>query len=357
MGWSYWIHDTMTGNPLIQVHPSACSGTSRLTGKGDATVTFALDGTSIPLPWQGYTTPTSRTLVKQRDRPGQDPIVQFAGYFLEPEYERDAASVTVDVKELRQLLDVRVFGAAHLVASDPGSWELRITNRSVSGAVRAILTRAIDYSLESALPVDLPADGAGSYSREFHAWDQITTADALADIEAMGYEVYLRPYKTGGKLRYQVVVAQEVTLGAVRDLPAMTPESPVVGLRVRFPGADQLTGVVAVGKGTGPDTKLRGAALNPGGIPARDSKISAKDIEDETQLQAIADAAMAEASSVTEDVSFSVRLADPVDAGWVLPGTRLRLDMTGDPGWPGVHTKRVIAVRWDMTDTVTPEVV
>lgn len=357
MGWSYWIHDTMSGDPIVQVHPAACSGTSRLTGRGDATVTFSLDGTSIPLPWQGYTTPTSRMLVKQWDRPGQDPIVQFAGYFIEPEYDKDAASVTVDAKELRQLLDVRPFGAAHLVASDPASWELRITSRSIAGAVRALLTRAITYSAESALPLDLPADGSGTYSRDFHAWDQITTADALADIEAMGYEVHFRPYKTAGQLRFQVLVAPKVQLTPVRDLAGMTPESPVVGLRVRFPGANQLTGVVAVGKGTGPDTKLRGATSNPGVIPARDSKVSAKDIDDETQLQAIADAEMAAAASVTEDVSFAVRLADPVDAGWVLPGTQVRIDMTGDRGWPGVHTKRVIAVAWDMTDTVTPEVV
>lgn len=350
--WEYWIHDTRTGNPLSRVMPVSCSGTSTIAGTGDASTVFKVKG-SLPEPIGDLLVPSARMLVVQWGSASNAPVV-YAGYLLEPDYDRDAQKITVVSKELRSLFDVRSFGAAHLIGSDPASWDLIISRRSMSGAVRAILNRIMTYSVESELPIDLPADGAGGYSKAYRYWEQYSTQTALQEIEKAGWEIHLRPYKTGGRLRFQTLVAPKIARSTY-DLIVTTQKSPVTGLHVRRLGDEQFTGMVAIGKGTGPDMLLRGASSNVGGIPARDGRISAKDVDDPAQLQAIVDARMAAAAGVPYQASYKVRLGGAVTPEWVLPGTIHRLDMTGDPFWPGVHQQRVTSVQWAMSQTMTPE--
>ena len=347
--WEHWIHDTQSGTPLQQVYPAACTWARRLTGTGTGTATFKLaDGTSIP-DARSLLTAWSRTLVVRSGT-----FVAYAGLITRRAYDRDAGTVQASLSELRSLFSKRPTGGALNYGS---GWNLNIQNRSPAGAVRMILQRVLGITTAHALPVDLPAGGAGSYSRDVRYWETVTASDLFEELEKTGVEIDFRPYLTpGGSLRWAVDVTERIERGAT-DLTVNASQSVVNGLSVVEDGASQATGVIVTGKGTGADMLVAGSARNPYGIPARDEKREAKDIDIPIVLQAQANYAMAEAADVTEQWSFGVRLEDPVTPQMVQPGRIVRLDVRDDQWIPsGVYQRRIIALSGDMTVNVKPEV-
>lgn len=348
--WEFWIHDTRTGAPQMQVYPSACPWTRRLTGTGTGSATFRLtDETSLPGEARDLLTPTARTLVVRWGR-----FVAYAGLVTRLVYDRDAATITASTLELRGLFSKRPTGGALNYGS---SWNLNIQNKSASGAVRMILQRVLGITSAHALPVDLPADGAGSYSRDVRYWETVTAADLFDEVEKTGVEIDFRPYLTEtGMLRWAAEVSARIERGA-SDFTVNAENSVVRGLTVTEDGTAQATGIIVTGKGTGADMRVQGASANPYGIPARDEKREAKDVSSPIMLLTQANYAMAEAQDLLEQWSLGVRLEKPVTPDAVQPGRILRLDVRDDP-WllDGVYARRVIALAGDMTLNVKPEV-
>lgn len=359
--WSYMIHEFRTGAPVMRVEPSACSWTRRLTGTGTGSFELKLRDslTAIPRAMVRDILTENRMALAVRWGTGATPHVAFAGFITGATYDLDTGTISAALAEPKTIFNKRMTGGVNQYGVP---WDLTITNRSLAGAVRAILARAMAPSSEWALPLDLPADGAGTYSRKVAYWETVTIADLITEVEKQGVTVDFRPYVTSaGVLRFNVRVLGPTSTSGSTDLPVTVPESRVVGLSVSRDAARQVTGVLVVGKGTGKNMKT--AYAPTGGsratlLPVRDEKRdTAKDIDDVAQLQEIAKAEYAKWKDPVEQWSFSVRLDDELTPDLVQPARLLRMDVRGDEYLlEDVYQQRVIALAGDMTLAVKPEV-
>lgn len=355
--WSYAIHDTRTGAPIDVVMPASVSWTRRLTGTGTGQATFVLSDPSVnidPLSTLRAVYDDNRRTFVVKWGKGPSAHVAYAGVITDSEYERDSKKLTIRFAEIRMLFAKRHTGGVNQYGT---YWNLVITNRSASGAARAILARAMAPSVNWELPIDLPADGSGSVSMKVDYFAIRSIEDLLSEVEGRGFQVDFRPYLTGGSLRWEARVLGEATTVGVTDLPVTPAETRVTGLRVSRDGRKRVTGVLAVGNGTGEDMLTAWAGAGSNVIPIRDERRDAKDLRTVAQLQAFADAELAKWGSSQEQWSFSVRLEDGVTADQLQPGRLLRMDVRGDVWIPsGVYEQRVVALAGDAGLGVTPEV-
>lgn len=355
------IHVTRTGAPVMLVEPAACPWTRRITGTGTGSVELKLRDSLTAIPRamiRDLITPNKHTLAV-RWGTGATPHVAFAGVITGSSYDRDTGTLTADLAEIRMIFAKRMTGGVNQYGAP---WNLTYTNRSAAGAFRAVLARSMAPSAEWALPIDLPADGSGTLSREVDFFEAITISDLFAEIEDQtGATLDFRPYYTsGGVLRWEARSLAPTTTVGVSDLPVTVPESRVVGLKVSVDGSKQVTGILALGNGTGEDMRAKYAPLSGSGatvIPVRDERREAKDLETDAQLQRFADAEYAKWKDPVEQWSFTVRLDDDLGPDLLQAARLLRMDVRGDE-WilDGLYQQRVIALAGDMTLAVRPEV-
>lgn len=352
--WSVGIFETRTGAPVLRVPVSAGSWARRLTGSGQGSHTIPLYQSGIP-----------RSLVREITRGNKYTIAQlwgdhvaYAGVITNRKYDAASRKLTLQSTELRAaIMNQRMlFG---VLDYDPAANVLVVSGRSYSAAVRAVLMKALGVSSEWALPIDIPADGAGGFSATWRKEETLMWEDHLAQIEADGCEIDFRPYLSGGNLRWEARVQYTVTAGVPTDLAAKAPGSVVLDLTVEDDYAKQLTGVLGFGKGQGQDKPFKFAPTGGSGaveIPVRDMKVTFPDIDDPTRLQAAVNAAYAARKDPVQQWSFGLHVW-PSGPALADPGRLLNLWVYGDEFIPdGLHQKRVIALSGDLGFTVTPEV-
>lgn len=350
--WRFYIHETMTGNCLIEVFPSAGSWTRRLNGQGSGTHTFVLTDVLTGFDrttWRSLLAPNARTLtVVWNDTP------VYAGVILKSTYNRDSRTISVDHSEIRTLMKNRLtFGVQDHLTGD-----LTITGRSASGAVRAITQRSVQWSADWALPIVHPADGSGAISKAWKWYQVVTIEDCLGEIEKEGWQIDFHPtFNSARKLSHVVRVGKPISGGLV-DYNLTAASVPVTGLTMVADGASQLTGVFVTGNGTGADI-VSGWAGNSGstGIPIRDASRSGNSEQNTAALTRIAAAFLDDWDLPVEQWSFSLNLSGESPLS-VRPGEQVRLISRGDP-WAldADRTFRVVALAGDMTLSVKPEVV
>lgn len=354
MVWSTRVFDTATGNPVLDVNcgvDDSADWTRRLGGEGSGSHTFNLAGLGIA------TAQVRELFADQKHTIAAcwGNYVVYAGVIQETKYSRNSGTVTVSHDEIRNFFRARMqFGVGAASGGD-----LTVTGRTSSGAVRAILARAMQHSAEWVLPIDLPADGAGTFSATWAWWRFLTIDDLLTEMEEQGVEIDFRPYINGsGQLRYQTVVGTPI-VGSATDVPVTAKKSLVKNLQVRTDSTRRVTGVIVAGEGSEAGTLLawagNGAGTNP--IPIRDVYRSQKDIDDPVKLQAVADTIYAESMNPVEQWSFDLHVSDEFTPELAAVSRVMRMDVRGDPWIPdGMYQKRVIALKGDLSMTVKPEV-
>lgn len=333
------VHDVITGARLFQVHPSSGSWRTRINGHDESSFTFQLRDAENPMP---------RDLVRDLFRANARMLVlsdgghvKCATVNLTPVYDRESGTVTVRGRGIRMFAKQRMtFGVANYAQGD-----LPIVGRSYSGAVRAIVQRMMQWGGIWPLPIDLPADGSGSYSNDVKRWDFYLIDDLLGQVEAEGVEVYFRPYlDAAGSVRFQTRVASQITIGSALHLPVSVEESRVTGLSVTEDGSMQLTGAFAIGEGTEADT-VTGLAWAMAGedSPVRDAALQLKQVADVGALSRAALAELTERRNTIKEWSFKLAMDGlPVDAA--TPGSLLDLDVRGDEWIPdGIYRQRVLS--------------
>lgn len=338
------IFDSITGEPILPIEVKSGSWSAKIDGSGSNS--FRVDVRSI-----------DRSAAFRRDllRPNARLVAHIdeadtviaAGLILDGPYNRTTGTVTRRWVDIRDLFRQRMgFGV--------GSWgpsgTLTVTNRSYSGAVRAIVSRQLrDFTQPTwMLPIDLPADGSGSFSRKWDYYAFPTMDDCLSEIEKEGVEIYFDPYLNNGNLRFATRVGTPI-VGGTAPLPVSAPDSRVENLEVTVDGSKQLTGVLYAGNGTDADTLTAWAGGGPFTIPIRDAYRSAKDVKNQAQLQRMADADLAEHTNPIEQWSFDVKVGSPILAQHMKPGRLLSMDVRDDPWLPdGVTVQRVIGVSGDL---------
>lgn len=359
MDWSISIHETITGTERHDFPASATGGgqwAARLETGGTISVTLKTNDAMLAVIPQDV-------LHELSDPDGEYSVVLkcggilvSAGVILDSEFDEDTGDMVLQGKDLGD-----VFWPARMTAGvnikTQGS--LTITNRSYAAAVRAIIIRATQWGVTWPLPIDLPPDGAGTFSAHWDWWEFRTIQELFDQIRKEGMQIHLQPYLTADRvLRYQTIVAPAISTGRIA-LTSRVPKSPVTGLRYKRAGAMLFTGVQVVGNGKGSGVLTAWAGDPVPGRPVRDSYIAAGEITEQTRLQTIANNTHAANKDPKRQWAFAVEAADPLHPSDLMPGKVIDLSVFGSRVIPsGVHALQVLSLTGDVASRrVTPEVV
>ena len=351
--FSLWSHESITGNEVDQAWPKDdASWSMNLSGTGECTFSFRVDDAETGL-WladiERLFTPNARMLAL---RWGTDAVVG-AWKVEDWDYDEDTQTVTVTGVEIRGETKWRMtYGVS---VYDQGT--LTVTNRSASGAVRAILARFMQWSAEWKYPIDLPADGAGNITATWEFWKKFTIEDLLTQIEELGYEILLRPYLTAARqLRFETLVARKVSVG-ISYFHLQAENTPLSGVGYKVSGAEQVTGGQGMGSGTGQDQPVKWAGGPPYIIPIRDAKRTFPDLAGD-QLQEATNAwveaarlpvSQWRAKTFTASEEFPASQA-AVGQGWAFTSNGHRI-------YPnGTHPVRVIQSSGSLSRDISVEV-
>lgn len=350
-----WVHDAWTGDEIARVDGyTADDGTSwstNLGGTGQSTWVFNArpgDDALTAARLASWFLPNARFLALRWGS-----TVVGAWKIEDWDYDDDKGTVTVTAVEIRGETKWRMtYG---LDAYLDGT--LTVTNRSHQGAVRAIVNRFIrGGQQEWRYPIDLPADGAGSFTATWEYWRKFTIADLLTQIEDEGQEVLFRPYLSGRQLRFQVLVAPRVQVGQ-SFFHLQADDSPLGGIHYQLSGANQITGAQGVGNGTGQDQEVRYAGAPPYTIPIRDVKRQFPDLVGD-RLQAAANAWYAVDKNPTAQWTVGTfTISEDFPPDHALTGRGWQLESKRHPIFPdGPHTLRVIAASGSWSNQIKTEV-
>jgi len=349
-----WVHAAVTGDEVRQVFPleEGAQWSTNIGNTGECSWSFLVDNPELPLNGIRIASlfqPNGRLLAL---RWGTD--VQGAWKIEDWDFNGDTGIVTVTGVELvRNETKWRMtYGL-----SDYEGGTLVVSNRSYAGAVRAVMMRFMQWSPEWFYPIDLPADGAGSFSAVWEFWKKFTIEDLLVQIEDEGVEIYFRPYLTGGRqLRFETLVQSRVSFG-MSAFHLQAEDSPLSGVRYRVSGAEQITGGQGIGEGTGQDQQVKYQGGPPYTIPIRDAKMGFPDLIGD-RLQAATDAWFAGAKNPT--VQWTVEtftVSDEYPPMNAVTGRAWRLQSAGHLVYPdGVHQLRVIAASGTFGKQIKTEV-
>lgn len=348
-----WAHDAISGDEEGRVFPaeSGAQWSMNLSGTGTCSFTFVANDADTGMTLseiQEAFTPNAKMLSLRWGT-----IVVGAWKVEEWVYDDDAGTVVVTGVELRNEAAWRMTYGVSVYESGT----LTVTNKSHQGAVRAILARFMQWSPEWNYPIDLPADGAGTFSATWEFWKKLTIADLLTQIEDEGFEILLRPYLTAGRqLRFQTLVAPKISVGT-SHFHLQAEDTPLSGVRYKVSGVDQVTGGQGIGSGTGQDQPVAWAGGGPYLIPIRDAKREFPDLEG-VRLQASTNAWFADVRYPRVQwtvASFTV--SDDYPPSHAVAGRGWQLESSGHPVFPnGVHPVRVISVSGSFGSVITTEV-
>lgn len=356
--WEVWVHNTRSGSPELAL-PLVSSGswTRRLGSLGSGSHTIELAQSGVP-----------KSLIREIARGNKYTIVQrwdsevaYAGVITNRRFTDATSRLVLNHAELRaSLLGVRL---PHGVNEyNPAAGQRTVTNRSHAGALRAVLSWATKNNAVPGweLPIDLPADVAGSFSATWREEEGLTTNDIIEQLEDDGAETDLRPYMDpNGYLRYQARAATQITSGEAFPLAVRAPGSIVMGLETVEDYTAQMTGVLGFGNGTGQDRLWKYAPTTGDGIgdlPVRDIRVNFPDINNADRLQSAVNAEFALRRLPVDQWSFSLFIGGK-GPSFTVPGRLLDMHVWGSDFIPdGYHQKRVIALAGDMSMVVKPEV-
>ena len=349
--WEVWVRDMKTGAPIDRVFPVAFPWSSSINGDGSGTATFKVDDAEHPLTrdeiWDLFQ-PNAHGISLQWGN-----YVAYAGKISTWEYDREKKTVDVRTVDLWTEWEWRLTYGVNGYTSGT----LTVANRTHSGAVAAILARAMQWSPDWAYPIDLPADAPGTFSATWEYWKKMKISDLLDQIRDEGYEIYLRPYiASNGYLRYQTRVAPKITVGS-STFHLLAAASPLSKVSYTLDGSRQLTGLQGVGNGTGQDQEVAWSGSGPYSIPIRDAKEEFPDLSG-ARLQAATTAALARDLSPTSQWSIG---EFTIDETWTAEHAEIgrvwQIETTNEPVIPdGPHTLRVIGASGGLSTKIRTEI-
>ncbi|KTS09913.1 hypothetical protein [Microbacterium testaceum] len=357
--WAVTVHDTKSGDYLARISPTDSSWSTSLAGSGESTETIVLNDAETP--WTPETVaslfqPHNRMLVRWwgTHGGGHPEDLPILGHKIESDdYNRDKGTLTISAIDLIKETNWRLVDG---VGADKHS-TLTITNKSPSGAVRAVLARMMQWGPDWEYPIDLPPDGEGDVSGSWPFWKGYTIAEILKEIQdRTGVEIYLRIYaREDGGIRFQTLVGNPITTGSAHfNIDAA--ETPLSGVTYTLTGRQQITGLQGIGNGTGEDQETR-ASKDTITIPIRDTKKSFDDLAGEP-LQQATDTHYRENVDPTAQWNVGAFTISGDDSpAVVMPGSVLELEVHGDPRISdGVHVVRSLRVSGGNGRQVKPEV-
>lgn len=348
--WSLQLFNAMTGAPAGRLPMSTDSSWSTgITGTQSSTETFLVkDEVSLAGRVDSLFAGNKHILARTWGS-----HVAYAQKVESWDYDRDTGKVTVSLSELRGEAEWRLIGGV----STSKTATFSITNRSSSGAIRAALQQMMNWGAAWEFPIDLPADGSGTFSKSWRFWEKQRISDILEQIEDIrGVELYLRPYLSGGSLRYEAMVQPQIQIG-LTEFKLHADESPLAGVKYRKDFTRQVTGLLGVGNGSGQDQETAWAGQDTHPIIIRDTQESIPDLKGAALQAATTNRFNARRQPTLQWTVGSFTASDEWDMSLAAPGRVWRLESRDDPVIPdGEHTLRVVSVSGGNSNQVRVEV-
>lgn len=355
--WSFVLHDSLSGAPLLDVFPSGGSWRRSCTDPGSGSHDFQLRDVVTALPaevWRSESRPWARTLVVLWDG-----VPVYAGLITGRKYKRGTGVLTLRHHELKQLLKRRFqFAFEEFNPASP----LTVTDRSHRGMIRALVRAGMyrDAAPFWTMPVDYPADEAGVLSRTWWHYQAKTIAEMIGEIERTEFapEWDFRPKYVDGWLRWDLVIGTPRLPGVLFEVPD-APDTPGVDIEWDEDALEQATGGLVLGEGSEADVKwaIQGNRDAPD-KPWLDRMWPEKSVSDPTHLQRLATGWMDQFERIKGAYSVNVVAGEGVPFADMQPGARIRFHSHDDPflvnGEKDLYT---LAVGGDMTSVLKPEVV
>lgn len=350
------LRDTITGGLELSLLPQSCQWNAKVETGGTITVTIQCRDAETkidPAILHELTVPSGKFSVSVSDDAG----VITAGVVVDSDVDDDAGTVTLSCQDLADVFWDNRLGAGVGSITSAG---LAFTNKSPSGAVRVILSRAMSDGAAPAwaLPVDLPADGTGTFTLDTKWYELRHMGELLDWVRDRGYSIHHEPYLTsGGLLRYSTIVAKAIS-GSTVPLVLGAPGSPLSGFRYRRNGQDMITGVVQAGNGEGSKMITKWAGVSTVTAPIRDrASTDNKSVKDLTWLQAAADADIEDNGAPQVGFGFKVNRTAELELSEFRPGTIVAVDIRDHFIIPdGVYKTVVTALSGDLLGIqATPE--
>lgn len=336
--WSLQLFNAMTGAPAGRLPMSTASNWSTgITGTQSSTETFLVkDDVSLAGRVDSLFAGNKHLLARTWGN-----HVAYAQKIEAWDYDRDAGKITVNLVELRNEAEWRLIGGV----STPKTGTFTITGRSASGAMRAALQRMMNWGPAWEFPIDLPADGSGTFTRSWRFWEKQRISDILEQIESIrDVELYLRPYLDGGMLRFEAIVQPQIQIG-LTEFKLHADESPLGGVKYRKDFTRQVTGLLGVGNGSGQDQEIAWAGQDTHPIIIRDTQESIPDLKGAELQAATTNRFNARRQPTVQWTVGSFTASDMWDMSLASPGRLWRLESRDDPVIPdGEHTVRVVSV-------------
>lgn len=375
---TYWFSDTITGERIMPLRLASHSWSSRMNdqiGTGSASIqTRASDFDDFtPALWAEMRKPWGVTITTcWENTPFHSGVISGR-----PTYAPRTGLLTLPHAEVGALLRKRLFFGA---GAYWGTRELEFPNLSRKGMLVEVAKHAAGGGYDAPvggslypwrLPIHFPAAPAGAWSRKTRQHEFERPWEWMSGIaeEAGGEDfVFVAGFGTGadGVVGHQWVmeVGSPLLELSVHEWSVTAPESPLVDPEVVWDAVDQQTGVFTVGKGIGSEMVVGMATPPPGGsrTPAMDTTISAKDVDSQSQADAMAAGELARTLRPVPVWTLKAK-ASTVLAGMhggpsdgLRPGSRLRLTFDDRVLGSGVQELYVVGISGGMSDEVDVEV-
>jgi hypothetical protein len=347
MAWRVFSVSTNDWSSKIELAPSASTWARALgSGKGGTTDFKVRDPFVAETATETNLAPWKRMIVM--DFYG---VIIYAGFITGYSVDRDTATVSVTHEDIYSIFAKRVM-ADILSDGVQARAALAYSGVSLSNLIKQAVYQGQNDAARFNLPIVLPADASGGYSRSYDPWNLPTVASILDDITSTenAPDMDLAPRWTGSGSIEWVLLSGNLTSGTW-SWALDTPLTTASGLKVRRDGSGMANRVAAVGEGSEKKMLLSVAdgSASSDFLPL-DKVVSYKDEKVQADLAARARADLAKFSRVTEQVSMNVQMnADFSVDQLSLGGTvnwHVKDDLFLAPGW---RSSRLIEYSGDLS--------
>lgn len=335
-----WVCDTITGARLNVIPVKDFTWGRGFNGgsSGQATIPV-LDADVKKLDLPSLIVERSNTFVYEVGG-----TVVAAGVIGEPDYDKDAGTLTVPHADLWSILADRwaiKHGAANIKTE-----KLVYGPLSLGTIAKRLVQEAISPGGWYDLPIVFPADVGGSDSRTFYGYSLQEIPDALKEVmEAVGGpDIDFTPrWGSSGNLEWVMRAAPGLTSAGVWEYNLDAPKQEATKVRAKSDMSRFTNNAYAIGEGTEKNTLLRS---NPSADHSRPAAEGAATFKGVTSLGVLGDLA-AERSRVlsvpTRQYSMSVLKTGTAGITDLALGDTIKLYAAADPWLPkGWSTHRLI---------------
>lgn len=263
------------------------------------------------------------------------------------DWNNDTQTLTVTHEDIRARIAKRyLWGTGSMLPTSMFDWR----GYSLRGVARQVLYYATVHPYSAAWPLNVDVGGAelgSSPWAQFFSYDGQTADSIISDIEDMGPDIELEPEFRSGVAWWAARIGTPYLTGPAFELPLASSGGPGEGSLLKVTesrnGEEQATGAFTVGRGSEQDQRIGQFGLPTSFQVSSDFVIPYREIDDQAQLDALAEAWVTAHAGPRVQWSADVTTQD-IDPSVLRVGSALTALVDQKNPWlsPGRVARRVI---------------